>query len=378
VAYLSKYLDPQYETRILAGMIENGEGSSVYILESLGLTHTLIPTMFRSISIKNDWKAFRQIQRIINEYQPDILHTHAAKAGALGRIAAIFSRHKPKVIVHTYHGNIFDGYFSKLKSFIFLTIERFLAKFSTAIISISKLQKNELLNKYKITSTEKIHVIPLGFMLDHFCEDQTIKRNSIRDEFKISDQKPLIVITGRLAAIKNHKFFLDVIAYCKFKLNLNVTCLIVGDGEMRDVLLDYANNAGLVTQFLKASDQIEADVIFTSFRKDIDAINAAADIVALTSINEGTPVSIIEAMASGKAVITTPVGGVADFIENHESGVICEANLTIFAHEIERLVNNPTYRESLGKNAQASVKKMFSYKRLVEDIDSLYSLLLNK
>jgi glycosyltransferase involved in cell wall biosynthesis len=377
VAYLSKFLGPQFETKILSGMIEPGEGSSVYVLESLGLTHTLIPTMFRSISLKNDWKSFSQIREIINEYQPDVIHTHAAKAGALGRLAAIFSKHRPSIILHTYHGNIFDGYFSKIKSWIFLSIERLLSKFTTAIVSISQLQKQDLVEKYAIAKPNKIHVIPLGFMLDRFLENQSIKREQIRNEFNIPETKPLLVITGRLTSIKNHKFFLDVLSFCKNNLNLSFSALIVGDGEMREELIAYSIALGLKTSFLRSEDS-DNEVIFTSFRKDIDFINSAADLVVLTSINEGTPVSIIEAMASGKPVITTPVGGVSDFIENHRNGVICEPNLTIFAGEVGRLLIDSTFRDALGKEAQRSVKDLFDYRRLVTDMEGLYKELLNK
>lgn len=377
VAYLSKFLGPKYETKILAGMIEPGEGSSVYVLDALGLNHTLISTMFRKISLLNDWKSFRQIQKIINEFKPDIIHTHAAKAGALGRAAALFCSHKTKVIVHTYHGNVFDGYFSKFKSLVFLYIERVLAKYSSAIVSISPLQKKELVQKYAITKPEKIHIIPLGFMLDHFSEGLNHKRVKIREEFKITEHRPLVVITGRLTAIKNHKFFIDVISYCKKELCQPFSALIVGDGELRDELMRYAKDKGLTTAFVLPEDQ-DTDIVFTSFRKDIDAINAAADLVALTSINEGTPVSIIEAMAAGRPIITTPVGGVSDFIENQVSGVICEANLTIFANEVGRLLADSSLREKLGSKASASVKALFDYRRLVSDMDTLYTGLLNK
>jgi glycosyltransferase involved in cell wall biosynthesis len=376
VAYLSKFLSQKYETQIVSGMIEPGEGSSIYVLESLGLSHTLIPTMFRNISPKNDWKSFKQIRAIINEFKPDIVHTHAAKAGALGRTAALFSSHKPKLILHTYHGNIFDGYFSKVKSFIFLTIERTLARFTTAIISISPLQKDDLVHKYEITIADKIHVIPLGFMLDQFSEDLDKKRIQIRNEFKISENQPLVVITGRLTSIKNHIFFIDVLTYCKNVLKLNFSALIVGDGELREELIQYAKDADLSTSFLIA-EAADNDLVFTSFRKDIDAINAAADLVVLTSINEGTPVSIIEAMAAGRAVITTPVGGVSDFIENHVNGIICETNLAIFANEVGRLLSSKSLRFELGNKAKKSVKELFDYKRLVSDMDALYTQLLN-
>ena len=166
VAYLSKFLQPAFETRILVGNIEQGEGDGSYVLEGMGLSFERVPNMNRSLHPIRDLKALLYIIKAINEFQPDIVHTHAAKAGALGRFACLFTKKKPAVILHTYHGNVFDGYFSPLKTKIFLFIERSLAKISNGIVSISNLQKQELVHKYTIADDHKINVIPLGFELD--------------------------------------------------------------------------------------------------------------------------------------------------------------------------------------------------------------------
>ena len=377
VAYLSSFIGPAYQTRVLVGHIEPGEADATYILEGMGVESILVPGMFRQINIKNDLKALRFIKNEIEAFKPDIIHTHAAKAGALGRLASLLANHKTKVVVHTYHGNVFDGYFSPIKSKIFVAIERFLAYFSDGIISISKAQKRELSEKYKIAKPDKIHVIPLGFKLKHFTEGIEEKRESFRREFGITKDEIVVVITGRLTAIKNHKFFLDAVAHCRVNGSKPFKAVVVGDGELMDELLSYAIELGLKVGLpLKSTG--EEDVIFTSWRKDIDRINAGSDIGALTSLNEGTPVSIIEAMASGLAVITTNVGGVEDFINNGENGIICGQDITEFATSLGDLIAKKEKRMELGAKAKSGVLEQFDYKRLVNDVDNLYKELLKK
>lgn len=376
VAYLSKYLQPEYDTKILVGNIEKGEGDASYIFEGMGLSFEKVPTMFRSLHPIRDVKALLYIIRVINEFEPDIVHTHAAKAGALGRFACLFVKKKPKIIIHTYHGNVFDGYFSPLKTGVFLFIERSLATISKGIISISRSQKDELVYKYKIGSSEKINVIPLGFQLGKFQDQMGEKRANARKEFHVYEDEILVVITGRLTEIKNHKFFLDVIAKCKQQASLKFKALLVGNGELYEDLVSYAKSLNLLVDELQVKNE-NYDVLFTSWRKDIDYINAGADIAVLTSNNEGTPVSIIEAMAASKAVITTNVGGVEDFIENGVNGIVSSKNVDEFATQLLDLIHDSQKRDSLGKNAMPKAFAVFSIDRLVKDVKTYYSHLLN-
>ena len=377
VAYLSKYLQPEFETKILVGNIEDGEGDASYVLDELDLPFERVPSMHRSLHPIRDFKALLYIIKTINTYQPDILHTHAAKAGALGRFACLFVKKRPAVILHTYHGNVFDGYFSPLKTKIFLFIERSLAKVSQGIVSISNSQKNELSSKYGIANLDKIKVIPLGFQLDKFLENTKQKRDEARAEFHVEEGTVLLVMTGRLTAIKNHKLFFDVLASAKKQTNLSFKSLVVGNGEMYDELKNYASALGLIVAESPINHP-NYDILFTSWRKDIDRINAGADIAVLTSTNEGTPVSIIEAMAAGKAVITTKVGGVEDFIQNNINGIfVSKDNVGEFTKKLVELLESQDFRETLGSNAIQSALRMFSYNRLISDMRNYYSELLN-
>jgi len=376
VAYLSKFLQPEFETRILVGNIEQGEGDGSYILDGLDLPFEKVPNMNRSLNPIRDFKALLYIIKAINEFQPDIVHTHAAKAGALGRFACLFTKKRPAVILHTYHGNVFDGYFSPLKTKIFLFIERSLAKISSGIVSISNLQKQELVHKYAIADENKINLIPLGFELDKFQQSVAEKRMKARNEFFVDDDTVLLVITGRLTEIKNHKLFLDIIANCKKLTSLKFKSLLVGNGELYDTLKSHAQVLGLRVVEEHTSKDGNYDVLFTSWRRDIDYINAGADIAVLTSTNEGTPVSIIEAMAAGKAVITTNVGGVQDFIQNEVNGIVSSSNLNEFSNKLVKLIADREFRRTLGDNAVSTAFKLFSYDRLLSDMRSCYSKLL--
>ena len=172
--YLTKYLSDKYETKLIGGDKDESEASSLYMADNLGLKPEIIYKMRRSMNPIKDWKAYREIKKIIREFKPGIVHTHASKAGVIGRMAAISC--KIPIIVHTFHGHVFHGYFNPIIAMIYKTVERYLAKKSNAIIAISELQKNELVNIYKIVAADKISVIPLGFDLEQFTENNEEKR----------------------------------------------------------------------------------------------------------------------------------------------------------------------------------------------------------
>ncbi len=376
VAYLSKYISSKYSTQVLAGHKEPYEGSSEYMLNDLGINYRYVPEMYRNIDFKRDYVAFKFIRNVIKKDKPQIVHTHAAKAGVLGRLAAYHNKHRPKVIVHTYHGNVFDGYFSPLKTKVFLAIERYLARKSNAIIAISEQQKNDLVYKYQIAPANKIHVIRLGFDLDKFMQGNDEKRTLFRQFYNISEHEIVITITGRLTAIKNHILFIESLkALRELDQLIKFKAFIVGDGELLEQLMQKVEEVGF--SYCKPGHlNYSADVIFTSWRKDIDVINAGSDIIALTSINEGTPVSIIEALASQKAVVCTNVGGVKDVVKHEYSGLLSEQKATDFAQKLHQAIINKELRNKLGINGKEFVIKNYSYFRLVKETEDLYNSLL--
>tara|TARA_B100000214_G_scaffold228620_2_gene166615 strand:- start:3499 stop:4689 length:1191 start_codon:yes stop_codon:yes gene_type:complete len=368
--FLTKYLAPDYETKLVAGKKLDSEATSEYILNEYEIDYLILKNMNRSLNIFKDLKAFFEIRRIIKEFKPDIVHTHASKSGALGRLAAMSLR--VPLIFHTFHGHVFHSYFGFLKTFFYITIERFLAKNSSAIIAISDSQKDELVNKFKICSENNIRVIPLGFDLEKFQLDKEKNRRLFREEFKLSDDVVAIGIIGRLTAIKNHKFFLKAIKNSMDVIQNPIKVFIVGDGEDFHDLEDYAISLELTTS-KKSKYFPDATIQFISWRSDMDIVYAGLDIVALSSLNEGTPVTLIEAQAANKPVISTMVGGVEDIVDTGVTGLLSKPNdLDQYVKNLITLIDNKKLRLNMSNNGYKNVSKKFSYKRLVNDVKCLY------
>lgn len=373
-AYLTKYLNLDiYETLLIGGKPEKHEQSADYILNDLKVSFRQLKFMRRAISPLFDLISLIQIIIIIYKYKPNIIHTHAAKSGLLGRLACLFYYKKIKV-VHTYHGNVFEGYFSNFKNRILLFIERFLATKSTKIIVISKLQGEDIFYKYKICEKEKIEIVPLGFDLNRFTENTNSKREKLRKEFNVNSGSVLITIVGRVVPIKNHQLFIDVINYCKNKSTRNIKALVVGDGSEIEKIIDYVINNKLSYSYKDLNK--ECDVLFTSWRSDIDSVLAASDIVCLTSLNEGTPVSIIESMASETASISTNVGGVSDIIENNISGIVCSKEVKDYGENLLKIIEDNDLRLKLAKNGKSISLENYNYNRLVSNMESIYQKII--
>ncbi len=375
-AYLTKYLSPEFETLLVSGTIDDGETSSEYILEELGIKPIYIPEMQRPIRPHKDRKAYLKIKQIIHDFKPDIVHTHAAKAGALGRLAA--ANLKVPVILHTFHGHVFHSYFHPLITKAFIQIERYLAKKSSKIIAISELQKKELSQDFKICSEHKIAVIPNGFDLDRFQQNYEFKRTHFRNQYHIPQNMLTIGIIGRLAPIKNHEMFLKSIAILKNLTEIPFMALIIGDGELRQNLENLCNTLHLPFARLDKNDKPQL-VNFTSWIKAIDYANAGLDIIALTSLNEGTPVSLVEAQAAGNPIVTTNVGGVADIVIHEKAGFLTPPNQPEpFANALKILLENENLRSSMGEFGKQFAFQHFGYQRLIKDIANLYYDLLAK
>lgn len=375
-AYLTKYLPEEYETLLIGGDKEESEDSSQHILDELGISPVIIPEMRRAIRFGNDYAAYKKIKQIIEEFKPDIVHTHASKAGTLGRMAA-FSCKVPAV-VHTFHGHVFHSYFNKTKTKIFKRIERKLAQKSSAIVAISEIQKQELSLVHKITDLKKIEVIPLGFDLQRFQENLIKKRAIFRTEYQIGDDEIAIGIIGRLVPIKNHKLFLQALRKVLDKTQKKIRAFIIGDGESRDEIIAFAENLGI--KYSRSNLAFEkTPLTFTSWIKNIDVVNAGMDIIALSSLNEGTPVSLIEAQAANKPIISTKVGGIENVVIQNKTGLLSDIeDVDCYTENLFELIENDTKRIAMQKEGWKHVKDQFSYKRLVKDIDLLYRKLLNK
>ena len=363
--FLTKFLSDDFETLLIGGLPEENEANSLHILEKYGVEPVLLPEMKREPNLKSDRIALKKIKTIIREFKPDIVHTHASKAGALGRRAAV-SCNVP-IIVHTFHGHIFHSYFGKIKTALFKNIERYLARKSTGIIAISEIQKKELCEIHKIAPKGKTTVIPLGFDLDIFQENYESNRTHTRTKYDIDKNTVAVAIVGRLTAIKDHFFFLDVIEELDIQSDKKVKIFIVGDGDKKSEIEER------LIPMQKRGIQIS----LTSWIYDIAEFNAGMDIMCLTSKNEGTPVSLIEAQASNIPVISTEVGGVADIVEENETGfIIPRKNKREFVSKLKLLVENDELRLKMKKKGWQNVHQKYSYQRLAKDMESFYQSLI--
>jgi len=365
--FLTRFIGDKYETLLVGGMPEEGESDSLHILENYGLKPILIEEMRRKPSLMSDRAAYKKIKEIIIDFKPDIVHTHASKAGALGRKAA-FSCGVP-IVIHTFHGHVFHSYFGKLKTLLYKNIERNLAKKSTAIVAISEIQKQELAIEHKICDSKKIRVVNLGFDLDQFHQKAIDCRKEVRMGLGLTDEIAIGII-GRLVPIKDHNFFLSVIEQVVQKTKRKFKVFIVGDGSERETINIRVN---------KLNETYPELIKMCSWEKDIARFNAGLDIICLTSKNEGTPVSLIEAQAANIPVISTDVGGVQDILKDGETGVIVpRGDLNLYVNALVELINNEEKRKMMSQNGWNYVQEKFHYNTLVQNMDRLYSDLLKE
>lgn len=371
VTLLSTYLSPEFETILLVGQKDPQEKDAAYIAAQMGLTPIEISEMHRRVSPLKDIKAYYRIKKIIKEFKPDIVHTHASKSGAIGRLAA--SSCKVKLIVHTFHGNVFHSYFNSFISSLIIKFERFLAKKTHAVIAISNLQKKELVDIYKIAPSEKVFTVPLGFNLDKYSIDQERKRIIFREKYGYLETDIIIGIIGRIVPIKNHEMFVEVASRVKKKSGGNIRFAIIGDGESVGQIEKKAAATGLSFSYHPNHPKSHTDIVVTSWETEIDQVLAGLDIVVLTSHNEGTPVSLIEAQAANKPVVSTNVGGVKDVITHGINGYLTDDDdVESFANYVNILIADKDLRTKMGRCGYETVINKYSRQRLVADMKDLY------
>lgn len=348
--------DKGIETVLLCGEVSGSEGDMMYLAKERGIMPVIVPELGRDLSIRNDWRAFWKIYKIMCRERPDIVHTHTAKAGTLGRLAGILCNItlapcRPCKIVHTFHGHVLHSYFGKIKTWFFIWIEKILALFTDRIITVSGSLKKELVEKFRIAPEKKFSVIELGLELDGLLKLPLREHSGIVN----------IGIIGRLVPIKNHKMLFRVIKNVRSKAS-GVKVMVIGGGELRKELEDYANALGII-------DIVE----FRGWVKDVCEIYRDLDIVALSSLNEGTPVSIIEAMAAARPVVAVSVGGVSDIVQDGKNGYLVDStDEEGFAERLLDLIKDIGKRKRFGEYGRVLAKERFSKERLLEDVKRLY------
>ena len=358
-----------FSTRLLHGRLGEGEGDMSYLLAA-DADAVFVDTLCRPLSPVNDLRTLWRLYRELRRWQPHSVHTHMAKAGLLGRLAAaaynLTRGSAPRArVVHTYHGHVLDGYFRPFMTKVFIGLERLLARLSDVIIAISPAIRADLLRTYRIGKESQYRVVPLGFDLAPFAAVDAKARDDARRTLDVPPGAPVISTVGRLTAIKQHHLFLEVIARLA-PTHPGIIALIAGDGELRAELEGQAARLGLTSQ-----------VRFLGWRRDLATIYAATDVFALTSRNEGTPVALIEAMASGVPGVSTDVGGVPTVIADPGMGVrVALDDEPAFAAAVLRLLDRPEDAAAMAARGRAHVMAHFDRGRLIDDIDRLYRQLL--
>jgi GT2 family glycosyltransferase/glycogen synthase len=385
VHLLTQGLDSKrFKPTLIAGNISPTEGDMSYLFDTMTNKPIIFPELQRDISPKMDLMAFGRIFNKLREIKPHIVHTHTAKAGSSARLAVlIYNLIYGKKIrtVHTFHGHVFEGYFSRAKSLMFMWIERSLSMVTDVIIAISETQKKDLSEKFHIAPAKKIDTIELGFDLSPFLGNEEFK-GQFRRGHGIDNDSILIGIIGRLVPIKNHRLFFEAAKlFTDRNPEVMAKFVVVGDGELRKELEVFCKKLG-ITRYVQ----------FCGWLRNVSSVYADLDILALTSTNEGTPVSIIEAMASSVPVIATSAGGVLDLLGSPdgipssygfvacERGILCKKNDPIgFASALKYLVElDIRKKERLLTQARSFVEEHFSEKRLIRDMESLYLDLMSK
>lgn len=359
-ALLSTRLDPdRFVTLLVAGKEGAAEGSMLELGRlTEGLALRRVSSLGREISALDDIRALADVTAIAREFRPDIVHTHLAKAGTVGRLAARAAG--VHSVIHTYHGTVFKGYFGTLKSGAFVAIERGLARLTTRLIAITPSQRRELL-KLGIGDERKIVEIPLGLELGQFTTP--LEAGEARRRLGLPESVHIVAIVARLVPVKNITLFLRAIALVREPL----LAVVVGDGEERARLETQAAELG-----------IQPRVRFLGWQRDVRAVYAAADIVALTSLNEGSPVSLIEAMAASRAVVSTAVGGVPDLVADGITGVLVSSgDPEALAGAISALLREPERRHRLGLAARQATYPLYDVSRLLGDVTRLYESLVS-
>ncbi len=308
--YLTKYLTDDFETLLIGGVPAAGEESSFPWTVKHNVNARMVSWLRREIQPLTDLKAVFKLRSVINDFKPDIIHTHASKAGLTARLSALSKIASRPIMVHTFHGNVFSGYFNTFMSSIVLNTERFLAKYTDAIIAISHLQKRELVEKYRIADSEKVYVIKLGFPLQKVEPDESKARKILQERFGIKPEWRLIAFVGRLAPVKQPELFVKAVAPI-LREDPNCKALIIGDGTD-----DYKNK--LILEGRKAGISVgtspQNHVYILGYVEEVLPLYAGFDVVVLTSRNEGTPVTLIEAQAMKTPIVATDVGAVRETV----------------------------------------------------------------
>jgi glycosyltransferase involved in cell wall biosynthesis len=358
-----RFFPDRYETLLVHGRLAPGEESAADLSEREGARMLHLPELVQPVHGVHDPVALAKLTRITRRFRPHIVHTHTAKAGFLGRQAAAMAATPRPKLVHTFHGHVLEGYFGRAKNTLYRRLERALATRTDRLIGVSEATVSDLV-RLGVAGRERFRVVPLGLDLDRFADCGQGSREAARKELRVGEDEVLCTFVGRVVPIKQLDLLLEAIAEAR-KRDERIRLMIVGDGEQRPELEALAERLG-----------IGAALHFAGYRGDLVPVWAASDIAVLSSANEGTPVSLIEAAAAGVPAVATDVGGVRETLAPDASIVVPAADRSALADSIAALASDPDRRARLGERARQHALAHFGAERLLADIDGVYRGLL--
>jgi glycosyltransferase involved in cell wall biosynthesis len=358
--------DPErYETLLVYGQPAPGEESMADLAAAEGAETVYLPSLRQPVNPLHDTRALRELGAIARRFRPDLVHTHTAKAGFLGRSAALMAVRPRPVLVHTFHGHVLEGYFGPAKTRLYRGLERALGKRTDRLIGVSEQTVNDLV-RLGVAPREKFSVVPLGLELGPFADLEPDAGKKLRSEIDVADDEALFAFVGRIVPIKRLDLLLR--AFTRAHAGGAAAHLaIVGDGETRGEFERLAEDLG-----------VGSAVSFLGYRRDLPTIAAAADVAVLSSDNEGTPVWLIESGAAGRPAVATDVGGTSEVVTPETGIVVPPDDEAALAESISRLTASPDLRLRMGARAREHVLRHYSVERLLSDIDALYTELLGR
>lgn len=373
---MANSLSDEHEVFLVVGEKLNDEYDAFFLAGDLQKVKVIaLHDLRRSIYFFRDVRAFFKIVRLIKEVKPDIVHTNGAKPGFLCRIAAKLCG--VKIILHTYHGHVFHSYFNPFVSGLIVFLERMLALITTKIIALSESQKKELTEKYRIAGDKKIEVIRMSIDTAKFNGSLVGKREKFRSEYLINPDEIAIGIVGRIVPVKNHHLFLEVSSEILKNTNKKVRFFIVGDGILRQELEEKLLADHLPFTHFPANP-VKKAITFTSWILNVEEVMAGLDIVVLTSLNEGTPISLMEAQAAGRPVVSTNVGAVKELVLHEKTGFIAARNQKEeVVSALMKLIDSDSLRAQMGNEGHRFIHEHFNKRDQLLAIKALYRNLLS-
>ena len=354
-----------HEVAIVAGTLAPGEDSMEYLAAERDVHVLPLPALQRELSPRRDAGAVRALRRILRERRPHVLHTHTAKAGTTGRVAArLAGRARPAAVLHTFHGHVLSGYFSRRRERVFRAIERTLARGTSTLIAVSDEVRDELV-AFGVAPAERFAVVPYGFDLSGLGGEG--RRVELRRQLGLGEKTFVVGFAGRLTAIKRPEDLVRTLAATRDE-GVDAALVLVGDGPERDAVESLARGLG-----------VEAHCRLDRYPRDMQAGYAAFDALLLTSQNEGTPVVAIEALAAGRPVVATDAGGTRTVVEHGASGFLAPIGDTAaLGRHLAALARDPELARRFAEHGSADVRARFSLERMADDVEALYRRALSR